>query len=79
MGVLPLQFKAGESADSLGLTGDEQFNIDTQGGNLKVSQEVHVTTNCGKKFTVMCRLDTDPEIAYYKNGGILQYVLRKLM
>jgi aconitate hydratase len=79
MGILPLQFKAGESADSLGLKGTEQFNIDTQGGNFKVGQDVTVTTNCGKKFTVVCRLDTDPEIAYYQNGGILQYVLRKLM
>lgn len=79
MGILPLQFKSGESADSLGLTGKEQFNIDTQGGQLKVGQDVVVTTNCGKKFTVTCRLDTDPEIAYYQNGGILQYVLRKLM
>ena len=79
MGILPLQFKKGESADSLGLTGKEQFNIDTQGGNLTVSQDVVVTTNCGKKFTVICRLDTDPEVAYYQNGGILQYVLRKLM
>lgn len=79
MGILPLQFKAGDSADSLGLTGHEQFNIDTQGGKLQVGQDVHVTTKCGKSFTVTCRLDTDPEIAYYQNGGILQYVLRKLM
>ena len=71
MGILPLQFKAGESADAHGLTGKEQFNIDTQGGQLKVGQDVVVTTNCGKKFTVTCRLDTDPEIAYYQNGGIL--------
>ena len=79
MGILPLQFKAGQGADTYGLTGKEQFNINTQSGNLKVGQDVEVTTNCGKKFTVVCRLDTDPEIAYYQNGGILQYVLRKLM
>jgi aconitate hydratase len=79
MGILPLQFKAGDSADSLGLTGHEQFNIDTQGGKLQVGQDVQVTTKCGKSFTVTCRLDTDPEIAYYQNCGILQYVLRKLM
>lgn len=78
MGILPLQFKDGQNADSLGLTGDEKFNIDTQGGQLKVNQDVQVTTECGKKFTVTCRLDTDPEVAYYQNGGILQYVLRKL-
>jgi aconitate hydratase len=78
MGVLPLQFKENESAELFGLNGTEQFNIDLQGGELKVSQDVHVTTNCGKKFTVTCRLDTDPEIAYFQNGGILHYVLRKL-
>jgi len=78
MGILPMQFKAGESADSLGLTGKEKFNIDLQGGNLKVGQDIPVTTDCGKKFTAVCRLDTEPEIEYLKNGGILHYVLRKL-
>merc|ERR1711990_1441526 len=47
MGILPMQFKAGESADSFGLTGSEQFNIDMQGGDLAVGQDVNVTTNCG--------------------------------
>jgi len=79
MGVLPMQFKNGENADSLGLTGHETFNIDLNGGDLKVGQDIHVSSNCGKKFTVMCRLDTEPEIAYLQNGGILNYVLRKLM
>ena len=78
MGILPMQFKAGESADTLKLTGKEQFNIDLQGGNLKVGQDITVTTDCGKKFTAICRLDTEPEIDYLKNGGILHYVLRKL-
>jgi len=79
MGILPLQFKKGESADSLGLTGKETFSINMQGGNFKVGQDVEVTTNTGKKFTVVCRVDTEPEIAYLQNGGILQFVLRKLM
>ena len=79
MGILPLQFKAGESADSHGLNGTETFSIDLQGGNLKVGQDVQVTTSTGKKLTVTCRLDTEPEIEYLKNGGILHYVLRKLM
>ena len=78
MGILPLQFKNGENADSHGLTGKETFSIDTQGGNFGVGQDVTVTASNGKQFTVKCRLDTDPEINYYKNGGILQYVLRKL-
>lgn len=79
MGILPMQFKAGESADSLGLTGHESYNIDLKGGNLKVGEDIEVTTTCGKKFHVVCRLDTEPEIEYLKNGGILNYVLRKLM
>jgi aconitate hydratase len=78
MGILPLQFKNGQNADSLGLNGSETFNIDMQGGNLQVGQDVTVTTNNGKSFTVTCRLDTEPEIEYLKNGGILHYVLRKL-
>jgi len=78
MGILPLQFKDGENADKLGLTGHERFSLNLQGGNLKVGQEIEVTTDKGKKFKAVVRLDTDPEIEYFKNGGILQYVLRKL-
>jgi aconitate hydratase len=79
MGILPMQFKAGESADTLGLDGSETFSIDLQGGALKVGQDIEVTASTGKKFHVTCRLDTEPEIEYLKNGGILNYVLRKLM
>ena len=79
MGILPLQFKEGESADTHGLDGSETFSIDMQGGKLNVGQDVTVTTNTGKSFKTTCRLDTDPEVAFYQNGGILQYVLRKLM
>ena len=49
-----------------------------QGGKLKVGQDIVVKTSTGKSFTAVCRLDTDPEIAYFQNGGILHYVLRKL-
>ena len=79
MGILPLQFKAGESADTHGLDGTETFSIQTHGGDFKVGQDVTVKVSNGKSFAVTCRLDTDPEVAYYKNGGILHYVLRKLM
>ena len=79
MGILPLQFKSGESADTHGLDGTETFSIDLQGGSLKVGQDIPVKTNTGKTFNVVCRLDTEPEIEYLKNGGILNYVLRKLM
>lgn len=74
-----MQFKAGESADAHGLDGNETFNIDLKGGNLNVGQDIEVTTNTGKKFNVICRLDTEPEVEYLKNGGILNFVLRKLM
>ena len=78
MGILPLQFKEGENADKHGLTGSERFSLDLQGGNLKVGQEIEVRADNGKSFKAVVRLDTDPEIEYFKNGGILQYVLRKL-
>ena len=80
MGILPLQFHAGQSAESLGLTGNEQFTIHTPAdGEIQVGQEVEVSTSTGAKFTCKVRLDTQPEITYYKNGGILPYVLRKLL
>lgn len=78
MGILPLQFNAGESADSLGLKGTETFTIATP-DELSLAQEATVTTSTGVTFTARIRLDTQPEITYYKNGGILSYVLRKLL
>lgn len=79
MGILPLQFKDGEGADSLGLNGTEQFSITLHGGDLQVNQEIEVTASNGTKFHAIVRLDTVVEVAYYKNGGILHYVLRKLL
>lgn len=78
MGILPLEFKNGESAESLGLTGKEQLSIQLNGGILKINQDLEVTSSCGKKFVTKVRLDTDPEIAYFQNGGILNYVIRKI-
>lgn len=75
MGIVPLCYKAGENAASLGLKGNEQFDI-TFGGELIPAQDVTVTTSTGKTFTATLRLDTAAEIAYYRNGGILHYVLR---
>lgn len=81
MGVLPLQFKEGESRETLGLKGDDSFTI-TGLANLEPRQdvEVEVTRADGSTFTftALCRIDTANEMEYYKNGGILQYVLRKL-
>jgi aconitate hydratase len=79
MGVMPMEFVEGQNADSLGLTGFETFNFDLNENNLKVSQIIKVTTSNGLSFNVKLRLDTDIEIEYFKNGGILPYVLRKLI
>jgi len=81
MGVLPLQFKDGDSRTSLGLTGDDSFTIKGV-ASLQPRQDVdvEVTRKDGTTFTftALCRIDTANEIEYFNNGGILQYVLRKL-
>ena len=82
MGVLPLQYKDGQTADSLGLSGDETFEF-VLPADLKPRQDVtvRVTGKDGnaRDITVMCRIDTPVEIDYYKNGGILQTVLRGIL
>jgi aconitate hydratase len=82
MGVLPLTFKQGQSAESLGLDGTETFDI-VLPASLDPRCDVSVTaTRAGGKqvkFTATCRLDSAVEIKYYRNGGILQTVLRKLL
>ncbi len=81
MGVLPLQFKDGEGRESLGLTGDDSFTIKGL-SDLRPGQdvEIEVTRTDGSTFTfnAKCRIDTANEMEYYRNGGILHYVLRKL-
>ncbi len=77
MGVLPLQFKDGESKESLGLTGKESFSISSLSNDLKPKQVVTVTAD-DKSFEMVVRIDTPVEIDYYRNGGILQTVLRQL-
>ena len=79
MGVLPLEFIDGESADSLGLSGKERFSIDLNQGDMKVNERLVVKTDEGRSFEVKSRLDTLIEIDYYKNGGILHYVLRNML
>jgi len=78
MGIMPLQFMEGEGADELGLDGKEQFSIDFLGGNLSVGQNLEVKASNGKTFQAKVRLDTEPEIAFWRNGGILNYVLRQM-
>ena len=82
MGVLPLQFKDGQNAETLGLTGQETFDIAID-DNLQPRQDVIVTvTDAGGKsrqITMTCRIDTPVEVDYYRNGGILQTVLRNFL
>jgi aconitate hydratase len=79
MGVLPLQFKPGESAESLGLTGTETYSIDgiSKINDGTIPNEVVVTAD-GKRFTATVRIDTPGEADYYRHGGIMQFVLRSL-
>jgi aconitate hydratase len=82
MGIVPLQFKDGDSWMSLGLTGDEQISLSGLADGLKPREtlRVDVTRADGTKtsFDVLCRIDTLDEIDYYKHGGILHYVLRNI-
>jgi aconitate hydratase len=81
MGVLPLQYPAGQNAQSLGLTGTETFTItgitELNGGT--TPRTVKVTTDTGVEFDAVVRIDTPGEADYYRHGGILQYVLRKML
>lgn len=83
MGVLPLQFMNGQNVESLGLTGHETFEIQgiSEGLSVKKILTVIATHPEGKQisFQALARLDSPAEIAYYKNGGILQFVLRRFL
>lgn len=83
LGVLPLQYKDGDTAESLGITGKEIFSITGIANDIKPLKEIQVIakTEKGKeiKFMVIARLDSRIEIEYYRNGGILQYVLRQFL
>src|SRR5207248_10783197 len=83
MGVLPLQFRAGESRHSLGLNGRETYAVEGIAGGLRPGQEltVRVTRADGSEqsFQAITRIDTPIEVEYYRHGGILPMVLRRLM
>jgi aconitate hydratase len=83
MGVLPLQFKSGQNAESLGLTGKERITIQGISGKLTPRQDVTVQVErpdgAKTSFVTTMRIDTPVEISYYQNGGILQTVLRKML
>lgn len=78
MGIIPLQYLPGQTAESLGLTGLEKFNIilpnDCQPG-----QNITVTTDQGKQFEVIVRFDTEVDLTYYQHGGILNYMIRTML
>ncbi|MCH8854266.1 MAG: aconitate hydratase, partial [Planctomycetes bacterium] len=84
MGILPLQFRDGETRESLGLTGHETFDFVGLGDDLQPRQELEIRVTNSKdgsarSITVVLRIDTNVEIDYYRNGGILPTVLRKLV
>jgi aconitate hydratase len=78
MGVLPLQFKPGQNAALLGLTGEETYSIEGVAGSLNGGGRTATVRAGDKTFQVDVRVDTPQEVEYYRNGGILPYVLRQL-
>lgn len=83
MGVLPLQFLEGDSAASLGLDGTEVFDIEGLGEHIqplsKLTVKAHKPNGENKTFEVLCRLDSEIEVEYYRHKGILNYVLRQFL
>ena len=83
MGVLPLQFKEGFDRKKLNITGEELITIVDIDKGIKprdeVSCEIKYKDGTSKTIKLLCRIDTQNEVEYYKNGGILQYVLRNML
>ncbi|CAI5993170.1 unnamed protein product [Closterium sp. NIES-65] len=80
MGIIPLCFKPGQNAETLGLTGKERFSFSLPPvDQIQPGQDVVVSTDNGKSFTCTLRFDTELEKAYYNHGGILHFVLRQLL
>jgi aconitate hydratase len=82
MGVMPFEFTGADTRKSLGLTGDEEVSISGLSGDLRPGAEVPCTIRDAdgteKTITLKCRIDTEVELDYVKNGGVLHYVLRNL-
>jgi aconitate hydratase len=82
MGVLPLEYKGGDTAASLGLDGTETFDVPVT-DDVQPRQEIKVTARKSDASTVtfdtVCRLDTPVDVEYYRNGGILHFVLREFL
>jgi aconitate hydratase len=83
MGVLPLQFIGNDSVTTLGIKGDETFDLEGIAGDLKPQQEVtlviHRANGQSVRVNVLLRIDTPIEVDYYRHGGILPFVLRQLL
>merc|ERR1711915_333070 len=77
MGIAPLQYLEGQTAATLGLSGKEKFDIHIP-DILSPGMKISVSTDTGKQFDVVCRFDTDLELTYYRHGGILNYMVRKV-
>ncbi|XP_056647027.1 cytoplasmic aconitate hydratase-like [Diorhabda carinulata] len=77
MGVIPFQFLPGQTAQQLGLTGKESYTFDLP-PDLKPGQNIKVSTDTGKMFEVILRFDTEVDLLFYKHGGILNYMVRKM-
>ena len=82
-GVLPLQYRPGETRESLGLTGEEVFSLPGLAGELKPGQELELlvrdAAGVERRLAVLLRLDTPVELHYFRHGGILQAVLRGML
>jgi aconitate hydratase len=78
MGILPLQYVEGHNADSLGLTGQETFDIPVTDG-IRPKQLIEVRASSGVTFVAVARIDTEVEVAYFRNGGILPYMVRRMV
>ncbi len=78
MGIAPLQFLPGQNAESLGLTGQETYTISIS-ENCEPGQHIEVIVSTGLKFNVIVLFDTEVDLTYYKHGGILNYMIRKML
>lgn len=78
MGIVPLQYLPGQNAESLGLTGRELYSINLP-ADCKPGQHITVSLDDGRSFQVIVRFDTEVDLLYYKHGGILNYMVRKMI
>jgi aconitate hydratase len=83
MGILPLQFQAGINRETLHLNGTETFDLTGLSGGIQpgmtVTMTIHRADGSTTEVSLLCRIDTLDEVEYFRNGGILQYVLRQLL